>query len=169
MNEASLRGPSILDALAAARIEFVVSVPDIVTSEGLLRPLARDNRFRLIRVCKEDEGVSICAALSYCDRRALLLMQNTGLFDSVNALRAIGVEYAQPVCMMIGLQGKEPELLPGQSSKYSVRVVEPLLDVLGVTRQLVQTPADVSTIAPAIDRAYAASAPLALLIGRSPT
>lgn len=169
MSDAGLRGAAILDALAAARIEFVVSVPDIVTSEGLLRPLARDKRFRLIRVCKEDEGISICAALSYCDKRALLLMQNTGLFDSVNALRAIGVEYARPVCMMIGLQGKEPELRPNDSKKYSVRIVEPLLDLLGVTRHLVQKPSDIGVIAPAIGRAYAASAPLALVIGRSPT
>lgn len=166
--DSELRGASILDALAAARVEFVVSVPDIVTSEGLLRPLTRDTRFRLIRVCKEDEGVSICAALSYCDRRAMLLMQNTGLFDSVNALRAIGVEYARPVCMMIGLQGKEPDVLPSESAKYSVRIVEPILDVLGVQRRLVQTSADIDMIASTIDYAYASSAPLAFIIGRSP-
>jgi sulfopyruvate decarboxylase subunit beta len=165
---ADLRGGPILDALAAARIEFVVSVPDIVTSEGLLRPLTCDPRFRLLRVCKEDEGISICAALAFCDRRALLLMQNTGLFDSINALRAVGVEYAQPVCMMIGLQGKEPALLPAASAKYSVRIVEPLLDVLGVARHLIQDPADIGGIAAAIERAYERSAPLALIVGRSP-
>ena len=74
MND-TLKGPPILSALKASGIEVVVSVPDIVTSEGLLRPISTDPGLRHIRVCKEDEGVSICAALSYCGIRALLMMQ----------------------------------------------------------------------------------------------
>jgi sulfopyruvate decarboxylase subunit alpha len=69
-----ISGAVILDAIAACGIDFIVSVPDITTSEGLLWPLVEDKRFRLIRVCKEDEGVSICAAMSICDKRALLLI-----------------------------------------------------------------------------------------------
>ncbi len=117
MMSTASRGPgaerrTIIDALARCGVSHVVSVPDVVTSEGLLRPLAEEPGVTLIRVCKEDEGVSICAALSFCGRRALLLMQNTGLLDSINALRAIGVEYRNPVCMMVGLLGKEPEASP---------------------------------------------------------
>ena len=85
----------------------MVSVPDIVTSDGLLWPLSTDPELKLVRVCKEDEGVSICGAMSYNNTRALLLMQQTGLMDSLNAIRAIGVDYQLPICMMVGLQGKE--------------------------------------------------------------
>lgn len=169
MHDHVLRGAAIIDAIKVSGVEFVVSVPDIVTSEGLLRPLAQDKQLPLIRVCKEDEGVSICAALAVCGKRALLLIQNTGLFDSINALRAIGVEYRQPVCMMVGLQGKEPDLLPAQSAKYSVRIVEPMLDVMGIPRHLLQGAADIAKIKPAIDKAYADSFPVVMLIGRSPS
>ena len=48
---------------------------------------------RLIRVCKEDEGVGICAGLAHTGKRALLLIQHTGLLDSINALRGVAVEY----------------------------------------------------------------------------
>lgn len=168
MHDHVLRGAAIIEAIKQSGIEFVVSVPDIVTSEGLLRPLASDKQLKLIRVCKEDEGVSICAALAVCDRRALLLIQNTGLFDSINALRAIGVEYRQPVCMMVGLQGKEPDLVPAQSAKYSVRIVEPMLDVMGIEHHLLHAGADIPKIRPAIDKAYADSFPVVMLIGRSP-
>src|SRR5882672_11035688 len=116
-----LSGKSIIAALKASRIEFVVSVPDITTSEGLLRPIAGDPGLRLVRICKEDEGVAICTGLAFCDRRALLLIQQTGLLDSINAIRAVAVEYQQPVCMMVGMEGKEPELAPRSSSKYGVR------------------------------------------------
>jgi len=163
-----LQGSSIIAAIKASGIEFVVSVPDITTSEGLLRPIARDPMLRLVRICKEDEGVAICTGLAFCDRRALLLIQNTGLIDSLNAIRAVACDYQQPVCMMVGLQGKEPDRKPQDSAQFGVRIVEPILDVMGITHHLLETEADVATIRPAIDEAYARSRPVVLLIGRRP-
>ena len=94
---AGLSGDSIIREIKASRIEFVVSVPDITTSEGLLRPLAAMPNPRLVRVCKEDEGVGICAGLAYTDKRAILLIQQTGLLDSINAIRGNAVEYQLPI------------------------------------------------------------------------
>ena len=72
----------------------------------------RTPSLKLIRVCKEDEGIGVCAGLSYCDKRALLLMQYSGMLDSINALRIVGVEYSLPICMMVGLLNKEPGVRP---------------------------------------------------------
>lgn len=166
--ESVLSGSSIIAEIRASRIEFVVSVPDITTSEGLLRPLSQSTAPRLIRVCKEDEGVGICAGLSYTGRRALLLIQQTGLLDSINAVRGVAVEYALPICMMVGLLEKEPGIPPLQSKRYGVRIVEPILDAMGVAYHEIEEEADVTKIAPAIDDAYAQSRPVVLLIGRRP-
>src|SRR5712672_3438280 len=46
-----LVGASIIREIVASGIDFVVSVPDITTSEGLLRPLAHMTKPRLIRIC----------------------------------------------------------------------------------------------------------------------
>jgi sulfopyruvate decarboxylase subunit beta len=162
-------GREIIAALKRAAVEYVIAVPDIVTSDGLLWPISRDPDLKLVRICKEDEGVSICAAMSYNGTRALLLMQQTGLMDSLNAIRAIGMDYQLPVCMMVGLQGKEAELKPAQSASYGVRIVEPVLDTMQISNRLIETAADVGHIASDIDQAYRASAPLCFLIGRSPT
>ena len=56
-----LRGSSIIAAIKASGVEFILSVPDIVTSGGLLRPIARDPELTLIRVCKEDECIGIAS------------------------------------------------------------------------------------------------------------
>ena len=85
-----LKGSSIIAAIKASGVEFILSVPDIVTSGGLLRPIARDPDFKLIRVCKEDECIGIASGLSYCDKRALTLIQHTGFLDSINAIRGVG-------------------------------------------------------------------------------
>ena len=159
-------GGQILDQVAAAGIEFIVSVPDITTSQGVLWPIVTDKRFRLIRVCKEDEGVSICGALSFCDKRALLLIQYTGLLDSINAIRAAGCDYRLPICMMVGLLEKEPGVPPTQSKRFGVRIVEPILDAMGIPHDLFELEGDAPRIAPAIARTYQDSWPMGLLIGR---
>jgi sulfopyruvate decarboxylase TPP-binding subunit len=165
---AGLSGDSIIREIKASQIEFVVSVPDITTSEGLLRQLARGVSPQLIRVCKEDEGIGICAGLAYCNKRALLLIQQTGMLDSINAIRGVAVEYSLPICMMVGLLQKEPGVAPRQSKRYGVRIVEPILEAMGVDYHEIEAQADVAKIRPAIDAAYARSRPVVLLIGERP-
>jgi sulfopyruvate decarboxylase TPP-binding subunit len=165
---AALSGAGILRAISAAEIEFVISVPDITTSEGLLRPVADGAGPRLIRICKEDEGIGICAGLAHCGKRALLLIQQTGLLDSLNAVRGVAVEYSLPICMMVGLLEKEPGVPSRQSQRYGVRIVEPVLDAMGVRYERIEDDSDVAKIAPAIDAAYAQSRPVVMLIGRRP-
>jgi len=165
----SLRGSGIIAEIKASQIEFVVSVPDITTSEGLLRPLSRATTPRLIRVCKEDEGIGICAGLAFTGRRSLLLIQQTGLLDSINAVRGVAVEYGLPICMMVGLLEKEPGVPPPQSKRYGVRIVEPILDAMGIAYHEIEGNADVAKIRTAIDDAYATSRPVVLLIGRRPS
>jgi sulfopyruvate decarboxylase subunit alpha len=163
-----LKGSSIIAAIKASGVEFILSVPDIVTSGGLLRPIARDGDFKLIRVCKEDECIGIASGLSYCDKRALTLIQHTGFLDSINAIRGVAVEYEMPVCMMIGLLQHDPNFTPRNSPRYGVRIVEPILDAMGIPHHLINEEADVAKIRPAIDDAYRNSHPVALLIGRRP-
>ena len=164
----TIRGHSIIRALVAAGIEYVISVPDITTSEGLLRPLARGEGPPLIRVCKEDEGVGIASGLSYCGKRAILLIQQTGLMDSLNALRSAGCDYGLPICFMVGLLEKEPAVSPYQSQKFGVRIVPQIMDVMGIAHRTLETEEEAVHIRPAIDHAYAVSRPTVLFLGRRP-
>lgn len=163
-----LHGGDVIAAIKASGIEYVLAVPDIVTSSGLLAPIARDADFRLIRVCKEDECIGIASGLSYNDKRALILIQYTGFLDSLNAIRGIAVEYKQPICMMVGLLGHDPDVAPRASPRYGVRIIEPICDDMGIAHHLISTDADVGKIQPAIEKAYRQSEPVALLIGRRP-
>src|SRR6202140_4425047 len=130
--KAELHGSAILAAIKDSGVQFILSVPDIVTSAGLLRPISRDPDLRLVRVCKEDECIGIASGLYYCGKRALSLIQYTGFLDSINAIRGVGVEYGQPICMMIGLLGHDPYTTPRNSPRYGVRIIEPILDAMGI-------------------------------------
>jgi sulfopyruvate decarboxylase subunit alpha len=163
----ALSGADVIAALKRSRVEFVLSVPDIATSAELLWPIARDPDLKLIRVCKEDETVGISAGLSYCDRRAVLLFQHTGFLDSINAIRAVAVEYALPVCMMVGLLNKEPGVAPAASKVYGVKIVPPILQAMGIHHDWIETQDDLPKVAAAIERCYSTPEPVVLLVGRS--
>jgi hypothetical protein len=70
--------------------------------------------------------------------------------------------------MMIGLLQHDPNFAPRASPRYGVRIVEPILDDMGIAHHLIGMDADVAKIQPAIDAAYRDSHPVAFLIARSP-
>ena len=54
------------------------------------------------------------------------------MLNSINAIRGVAVEYSLPICMMVGLLEKEAGVPPRQSKRYGVRIVEPILDAMGI-------------------------------------
>ena len=168
MPDSVLAAADIIREIKRAGIKFVVALPDRVTSHYLLKTILRDPEFKTVQVCKEDEGISICSGLFAAGQRSLMMMQYTGLLDSVNALRGVAVEGENPVCMLVGLLGKELNVPPTQSKKYGVKIIEPILDAMGIEHHWVEQPGDTEKIVPAVEKAYSSSRPMALLIGREP-
>ena len=168
-DKTQLGGASILNALKAAGIEYVISVPDLTTSEGVLRPLAKDTHLKLVRVCREEEAVGICAGLLAGGKRAAILIQYTGFLASMNAIRAIAMEYRQPICMLVGLLFADTPEDPQQSANYGVNRMIPLIEALGMPWQLARNDDEAAAIAPALTRAFERSEPLTVLITRYPS
>lgn len=170
MNDTTqLRGASILNALKGAGIEYVISVPDLTTSEGVLRPLAKDTHLKLVRVCREEEAIGICAGLLAGGKRAAILIQYTGFMASMNAIRAIAMEYRQPICMLVGLLFADAPEDPRQSVNYGVNRMIPLIEALGMPYRLARNDDEAAAIAPALTRAFERSEPLTVLITRYPS
>lgn len=168
-NTTQLRGASILNALKGAGIEYVISVPDLTTSEGVLRPLAKDPHLKLIRVCREEEAIGICAGLLAGGKRAAILIQYTGFMASMNAIRAIAMEYRQPICMLVGLLFADAPEDPRQSVNYGVNRMIPLIEALGMPYRLARNDDEATAIAPALTQAFEHSEPLTILITRYPS
>src|SRR5438309_5768662 len=168
MPDYPLTAESIKNQFKRAGIHFVVALPDRVTSHYLLKSILADSDFHVVQVCKEDEGVSICSGLYAAGHRSVFMMQYTGFLDSINAIRGVAVEGHFPVCMVVGLLGKEPDVAPTQSKKYGVKIIEPILDVMGIERYLIERDADTAQIGLAIDKSFKNSSPSAIPIGRGP-
>ncbi|MDH3443851.1 MAG: decarboxylase [Deltaproteobacteria bacterium] len=168
MADYPLTAQAIKNEFKRAGIHFVVALPDRVTSNYLLKGLIADPEYKVVQVCKEDEGVSICAGLYAAGHRSVLMMQYTGLLDSINAIRGIAIEGHFPVCIVVGLLGKEPDVAPTKSKKFGVKIIEPILDTMGIEHHLIERDADTQQILPVIEKAFSNSSPAAILIGREP-
>jgi sulfopyruvate decarboxylase subunit alpha len=168
MADYPLTAEAIKKEFKRAGIHFVVALPDRVTSHYLLKGLIADPEYKVVQVCKEDEGVSICSGLYAAGHKSVLMMQYTGFLDSINAIRGVAVEGHFPVCVVVGLLGKEPDIAPTKSKKLGVKIIEPILDLMGIEHHLIERDADTQQIAPTIEKAFTHSSPAAILIGREP-
>lgn len=164
----ALKGSSIIKVFEDAGVQSVVALPDIVTCETVLWPISSHSSFMFIPVCKEDEGVSICASLSYCQHRAVLLMQHTGFLDSINAIRAIAVDYQLPIVMMVGLQGIEPDIKFTESKNTGIRSLVPICDALTLKHAEIKMESDALLVKDLINQAYESSSPCVIFISRPP-
>ena len=163
-----LKARDLIREIKRAGIRFIVALPDRTTSENVLKAMIKDPDFQVVQVCKEDEGVSICSGLYAAGHRSLLLMQYTGLLDSINAVRGVAVQGNNPVCMMVGMLQKEPGVPPTQSKRYGLRIIEPILDAMQIEHHNIEAPGTEDKVVPTVEAAYAELRPVAMLIGREP-
>ena len=104
---------AIYDGLKDAEIDFVVSVPCVNLSK-LLDMIDEDDEIIHIPVTREEEGIGICAGAYLGGKKPAILMQNSGLGNSINALKSLMELYEFPLLMIMSHRGTEGENIIGQ-------------------------------------------------------
>ncbi len=104
---------AVYQGLRKAGIDFAASVP-CVNLQQLLALVKGDAKIIHIPVTREEEGVGLCAGAWMGGRRPVLLMQNSGLGNSINALASLDLLYEIPLLMIISHRGCEGEPMVGQ-------------------------------------------------------
>ncbi|HME62278.1 MAG TPA: thiamine pyrophosphate-binding protein, partial [Candidatus Binatia bacterium] len=75
----------IVNALRGAGINLVATLPDINLSE-LLGEVEESRELIHVPVCREEEGIGICAGAYLVGKKCAAIMQNGGFFNSNNAI-----------------------------------------------------------------------------------
>lgn len=104
---------SIYKGLKDAGIDFIVSVPCANLSK-LLNKIDNDENIKHVPVNREEEGIGICAGAYLGGAKTAILMQNSGLGNSINALKSLTELYKFPLIMIISHRGTEGESICGQ-------------------------------------------------------
>lgn len=132
---------------------------------GILAPLltAIEERADLLPVVREDNAVGMAAGAALAGGRPVVLMQNSGLGQSVNALASLVVPYRIPMLLIVSLRGVGPDTT--RENRVMGRLTEPLLHGLGVETAVLDpgsSPAD--RLSRAHDLVAGQGRPAALLV-----
>jgi len=102
----------IVDILESSGVDFILSLPCNILS-GIIAEI--ENRsIKHIPVCREEEGVGIAAGVALAGHRSMLLMQNSGLGNSVNAIMSLTSLYRLPLFIMMSHRGETGEKISAQ-------------------------------------------------------
>jgi sulfopyruvate decarboxylase subunit alpha len=109
---------------------------------GILSRLyqAIDETAGLQTVPREDNAVGLAAGAVLAGRCPVVLMQNSGLGQSVNALASLVSPYRLAMLLVVSLRGVDPD--PTQENLVMGSLTEPLLTRLGLPTRTVDTAAD---------------------------
>ena len=114
----------------AAGCRDVVYVPDNPLSHVLRVFEERYADVRLILATREEEAFGIAAGLYVGGRRPAVMLQSSGLGNSLNALTSLLVPYQIPVVMVVSMRGDEGEWNSAQMPMG--RAVRTILDAIGI-------------------------------------
>lgn len=104
---------AVFDGLKDAGIDLIVSVPCVNLSK-ILNMIDEDDDIIHIPVTREEEGIGICAGAYLGGKKPAILMQNSGLGNSINALKSLTELYEMPLLMIMSHRGTEGENICGQ-------------------------------------------------------
>lgn len=116
-------------ALKAAGLDFFVSVPCKLLA-GLITLLEEDTDITYTPVTREEEGIGILAGAYLAGKRPAIVLQNSGLGNSINAVCSLLNYYRIPVAFVISHRGTEGEKIDAQ--KPMGEATKLLLDVVHV-------------------------------------
>lgn len=157
----------VLAGLKAAGVNLVATLPETWLHELIARVDA-DPDIVHVPVTREEEGVGICAGAYLVGLRPVLLVQNSGLLNSCNALVTLNQLYQIPLLMLVSLRGDlgEPIFFHMPLGRWTV----PVLDALRIPHWVVQTPEEAETVVvDAMTSALSSRLPAAVLLTRKTT
>jgi sulfopyruvate decarboxylase alpha subunit len=153
---------TVLTCFRAEDIRNLVFLPDTVMGR-LLALAEEDPFFRLVGVHREEEAVGILTGLFLGGQRGAMLVQSSGLGNSLNALGSLAMAYHIPIPLLVSLRGELGEFNPAQIQMG--RAVPGCLDALTIQHVTLRSESDLETIVlGALKTCYTAEEPFGLLL-----
>lgn len=160
-SKAVLNPQAVVDQFKKNGVTHVVFLPDSETN-WMYQLLDAEPSLHLIPVCREGESMAIAAGLIAGGKKPVVLIQNTGLFESGDSIRGIALDMGLPMVMLVGYRGwTRHGVTPDSAARYT----EPFLRAWGLDYYLVESDEDADRISIAFEEAQRTSQPKVVLIG----
>lgn len=163
---------AVKDVLAGVGIRHLVSV-----ANGEAAPLyflcRTDPEFVVIDACREGEAIGISAGLYLGGARPIVSMENFGIFECLDSLRALPIDMGIPLLMLVGYTARpKPGYLEALEARLgnaatqaalAGRWTEPFLDLAGIPHFVLESPGDAGLVLEAVELSDRRTGPVALL------
>ena len=101
----------VIEILKQHGISLVASIPcDKAKDLCFLLP----EHFRHICLTREEDGIGVCAGSVLAGERPLMVIQSSGLGNSLNAIMSLTKTYDLPLPILASWRGVENEIIPAQ-------------------------------------------------------
>ncbi|TMA65037.1 MAG: sulfopyruvate decarboxylase [Deltaproteobacteria bacterium] len=128
---------TIVGGLRSAGINLVATLPDI-NLETLLHEVENDRDIIHVPLCREEEGIGICAGAYLVGKKCAAIMQNGGFFNSNNAIVSTLLQYQIPLLLLIYYAGD----IGDRTFSTTGSLTEPVLQALGIRAYIMRDPDD---------------------------
>lgn len=130
---------AVCDGVHAAGIRDVVYVPDNPLSHVLGDLEARFRDVRLMLATREEEAFGIAAGLYLGGKKPAVMLQSSGLGNSLNAITSLLIPYQLPTLLVISMRGDLGEWNSAQVPMG--RAIREILDAIDVPHTTVESAA----------------------------
>jgi sulfopyruvate decarboxylase subunit alpha len=127
----------IVSGIKQAGINLIATLPDINLAQ-LLRAVEEDPDLQHVPLCREEEGIGICAGAYLVGKKCAAIMQNGGFFNSNNAIVSTLLQYQIPLLLMIYYAGDVGD----RTFSTSGSLTQPVLQALGMRYYIMRETAD---------------------------
>ena len=156
---------AIMAELKKCGVRWITWLPDSETIT-MYDAVTHDPDLQLVQVCRENEALGVCYGLQLGGQRAVVMIQNTGLMNAVDALRGIPIRMKQPMLLLVGYRGYRRMRENPDNADTATLYTEPLLQAFKVPCYLVRNPHDARQIGAAYEEAQRICGPVAVLISQ---
>jgi sulfopyruvate decarboxylase subunit alpha len=118
---------AIVAGMKKAGIDFVATLPDEKIVE-VIRAVEKDPVLRHVPLCREEEGIGICAGAHLAGKKTALIMQNAGFLNSCNALTTTCLQFQIPTLLLVYYAGD----IGDRGFTTLGSVTEPVLQAMGI-------------------------------------
>jgi len=153
----------IVNELKKQEITHAVGVPDN-GSARIYELLRSELGIEVITVTREGEAFAIASGLYVGGKKPVIIIQNTGLLESGDAIRGTVVNMKVPVVVFIGYRGYHNRDRDGQWIDSVATFLEPTLKAWNLPYEILETDSDVPCIARAFEQAAETLLPSAVLL-----
>jgi len=141
----------IIEILTNERIDTVTTLP-CEKMRNLFELISQSSLFRHIPLNKEEEGIGVCAGTYLAGGKPLMLIQSSGIGNSINALMSLTQTFRLPLPIIASWRGVYKEKIAAQIPLG--KSLPGVLEALDVPYKIVHNSSEIGLIKDAVREAY---------------